>query len=85
MSTEAFLIIFISFWAIISLVPLLFKQLKVPSVIVLLVMGMVIGPNGLGLLNFLATNLNFLGIDPEIGLQRLFQFNSRRYIDKRTA
>ena len=66
MSTEAFLIIFISFWAIISLVPLLFKQLKVPSVIVLLVMGMVIGPNGLGLLNFLATNLNFLGVNPEI-------------------
>ena len=66
MSTEAFLIIFMSFWAIIALVPLGFRQLKVPSVIVLLVMGMVVGPNGLGLLNFLAKNLNFLGVDPEV-------------------
>lgn len=66
MSTEAFLIIFIAFWAIITLVPLCFRQLKIPSVIVLLVMGMVIGPNGIGLLNFLATNLNFLGVDSEV-------------------
>ena len=66
MSTEAFLIIFIAFWAIISLFPLAFRQFKIPSVIVLLIMGMVIGPNGLGLLNFLATNLNFLGVDPEV-------------------
>ncbi len=66
MSTEAFLIIFISFWAIISLFPLAFRRFKVPSVIVLLIMGMVIGPNGLGLLNFLAVNLNFLGVDPEV-------------------
>lgn len=66
MSTEAFLIIFIAFWAIISLVPLGFRKFKVPSVIVLLVMGMVIGPNGLGLLNFLAKHLNFLGVDPEV-------------------
>ena len=66
MSTEAFLIIFIAFWAIISLFPLAFRQFKIPSVIVLLIMGMVIGPNGLGLLNFLATTLNFLGVDPEV-------------------
>ena len=66
MSTEAFLIIFMAFWAIITLVPMLFKHFKVPSVIVLLVMGMVIGPNGLGLLNFLATHLNFLGVNPEV-------------------
>ena len=66
MSTEAFLIIFISFWAIITLVPLCFRSFKIPSVIVLLVMGMVIGPNGLGLLNFFAKNLNFLGVDPEV-------------------
>ncbi|MBE6403887.1 MAG: cation:proton antiporter [Lentisphaerae bacterium] len=66
MSTEAFLIIFIAFWAIITLVPLCFRRFKVPSVIVLLVMGMVIGPNGLGVLNFLAKYLNFLGVDPEV-------------------
>ena len=66
MSTEAFLIIFMAFWAIIALVPLGFRKFKIPSVIVLLVTGMVIGPNGLGLLNFLAKNLNFLGIDPEV-------------------
>ena len=66
MSTEAFLIIFIAFWAIITLVPLCFRKFKIPSVIVLLVMGMVIGPNGLGVLNFLAKNLNFLGVDPEV-------------------
>lgn len=66
MSTEAFLIIFMTFWAIIALIPLFFRQFKVPGVIVLLVIGMIIGPNGLGLLNFLANHLNFLGVDPEI-------------------
>ena len=66
MSTEAFLIIFMTFWAIIALIPLFFRQFKVPGVIVLLVIGMIIGPNGLGLLNFLANHLNFLGVDPEV-------------------
>ena len=66
MSTEAFLIIFMTFWAIIALIPLFFRQFKIPGVIVLLVIGMIIGPNGLGLLNFLANHLNFLGVDPEI-------------------
>ena len=66
MSTEAFLIIFMTFWAIITLAPLGFRKFKVPGVIVLLVTGMIIGPNGLGLLNFLAKNLNFLGVDPEV-------------------
>lgn len=65
LTTEAFLIVFISLWAIIALVPLLFRRFKIPSVIVLLVTGMLIGPNGLGLLNILATKLSFLGIDPE--------------------
>lgn len=65
MGTEAFLIIFMAFWAIITIVPLLFRRFKIPGVIVLLVTGMVIGPNGLGLLNFLATHLNFLGVPPE--------------------
>ena len=66
MGTEAFLIIFMAFWAIITLVPLLFRRFHIPAVIVLLVTGMVIGPNGLGLLQFLSTHLNFLGVPPEI-------------------
>ena len=66
MTTEAFLIIFLSFWAIITLVPLLFRRFHIPAVIVLLVTGMVIGPNGIGLLQFLSRNLNFLGVEPEI-------------------
>ena len=66
LTTEAFLIVFICFWAIIALVPLLFRRFKIPAVIVLLVTGMIIGPNGLGLLNILARNLSFLGIEPEV-------------------
>ena len=66
LTTEAFLIVFICFWAIIALVPLIFRRFKIPAVIVLLVTGMVIGPNGLGLLNILAKNLSFLGIEPEV-------------------
>ncbi len=66
LTTEAFLLVFITFWAIIALVPLFFRRFKIPSVIVLLVTGMVIGPNGIGLLNILATKLSFLGVDPQI-------------------
>lgn len=65
MGTEAFLIIFMVFWAIITLTPLLFRRFGIPSVIVLLVTGMLIGPNGVGLLNVLSTHLNFLGVQPE--------------------
>ena len=66
LTTEAFLIVFISLWAIIALIPMLFRRFKIPSVIVLLVTGMLIGPNGIGLLNILAHKLTFLGIDPEV-------------------
>jgi Kef-type K+ transport system membrane component KefB len=66
LTTEAFLIVFICLWAIIALIPLLFRRFKIPSVIVLLVTGMLIGPNGIGLLNILATKLSFLGIDPQV-------------------
>ena len=66
LTTEAFLLVFITFWAIIALVPLFFRRFKIPSVIVLLVTGMLIGPNGIGLLNILAHKLSFLGVEPSI-------------------
>ena len=66
LTTEAFLIVFISLWAIIALIPMLFRRFKIPSVIVLLVTGMLIGPHGIGLRNILAHKLTFLGIDPEV-------------------
>ncbi len=66
MNNDAFLILFLVFLALISLLPLLFRKFKVPSVIVLLVTGMLIGPNGIDLLGHLSRLLAFLGSNPEV-------------------
>lgn len=66
MSNDSFLILFIAFIAIMSIFPLLLRRFKTPGVIALLLVGMLVGPNGLDLINVLSRFLGFLGGSPEI-------------------
>ncbi|MBQ4480940.1 MAG: cation:proton antiporter [Victivallales bacterium] len=54
MNSPIFLILFIIFIALITLVPLALRRLGIPSVIALLVVGMVVGPSGCNLVHYLA-------------------------------
>lgn len=65
MSNDAFLIIFLVLITLMTLVPLFLRRFKIPSIISLLIVGMVIGPNGLDLLGLLAPMLSFLGTNPK--------------------
>ncbi len=65
MSSSAFLIIFIAMIALMALVPFCLRKLEIPSVISLLVVGMLIGPSALNMVHRLAEWLNFLGAPPE--------------------
>ena len=62
MSNSSFLILFIAFIAFMGLVPFLFRRLGIPSVISLLIVGMLIGPTGVGfdLTAILSQSLTFL-------------------------
>lgn len=62
---SAFLIIFIAMIALMALVPFCLRKLEIPSVISLLVVGMLIGPSGLNMIQHLADWLGFLGSTPE--------------------
>ena len=71
MNTSAFLILFIAFIALMGGVPFLLRRFGIPSVISLLIVGMLVGPTGVGidLIRFLASKLTFLGtpgVDPAI-------------------
>ncbi len=61
MSNEIFLITFMILLVVVSIFPIAFRRFKVPGVIALLIAGMVIGPNGIDLIRFLADYLSFLG------------------------
>ena len=61
MNDSAFLILFIAFTAMMSIVPFLLRRFKIPAVISLLVTGMLIGPTGLNLVSVLSEPLSFLG------------------------
>ena len=65
MSNSSFLILFIAFIAFMGLIPFLFRRFGIPSVISLLVVGMLIGPTGIGidLISGISQMLTFLG-DP---------------------
>ncbi len=65
MSNDAFLILFLVLITLMTLVPLFLRRFKIPSIIALLLVGMLIGPNGLDLLGFLAPMLSFLGTPPK--------------------
>lgn len=69
MSGSAFLVLFVAFIALMGLVPFLLRRFGIPSVISLLIVGMLVGPTGLGgnFVYYLASKLAFLGtpgIDP---------------------
>ena len=64
MSNDAFLLIFLVLISLMTLIPMLLGRFKIPSIIALLVVGMLIGKNGLDLLGNLCPLLSFLGTDP---------------------
>ena len=64
MSNEAFLILFLVLIALITLVPFFLRRFKIPTVISLLITGMLIGKNGFDLIGHVAPLLSFLGSSP---------------------
>ena len=73
MNDSAFLILFIAFTAMMSIIPFLLRRFKIPAVISLLVAGMIIGPTGLNLVSTLSEPLKFLGTPPP---ETVSHFNS---------
>lgn len=63
MSNDAFLILFLILLACMALFPLIFRQIKIPEVITLMIIGMVIGPNGFDLVGHLSEKLIIFGGD----------------------
>ncbi len=61
MTNDTFLIMFLVFIALMTLFPMLMRRLSIPNVISLLIVGMIIGPNGLNLVHVIAKTLEFLG------------------------
>ena len=61
MSDGAFLILFMAFTAFMGGAPLLFRKAGIPSVISLLIVGMLLGSNGFDLVGVLSRWLSFLG------------------------
>ena len=66
MSSDAFLILFMILITLMTVMPLFLRRFKIPQVISLLVVGMLIGPNGFDLLGKLSPMLSFLGGDPNV-------------------
>ena len=73
MNDSAFLILFIDFTAMMSVIPFFLRCFKIPMVISLLVAGMLIGPTGLNLVSVLSEPLAFLGTPPA---ETVSHFNS---------
>ena len=67
MSGSAFLILFLSLIACMGVIPFLLRRFQIPTVISLLLVGMLVGPTGLGidLVGVLSRALSFLG-DPGV-------------------
>ena len=64
MNDNAFLLLFIAFIALMSIVPFLLRKFGIPSVISLLLVGIMVGPTGVGfdLIKTLSGWLSFLGV-----------------------
>ena len=64
MNDNAFLLLFIAFIALMSIVPFSLRKFGIPSVISLLVVGIIVGPTGIGLdlIKTLSGWLSFLGV-----------------------
>ncbi len=63
MSDGAFLILFLAFTGLMGLIPFILRKFHIPQVISLLIVGMLIGPTGIGidLVGVLSRALSFLG------------------------
>ena len=66
MSSDAFLVLFMILITLMAVMPLFLRRFKIPQVIALLIVGMMIGPNGFDLVGRLAPALSFLGGDPKM-------------------
>ncbi|MBE6356043.1 MAG: cation:proton antiporter [Lentisphaerae bacterium] len=80
MSDGAFLILFLAFTGLMGLVPFLLRKFNIPTVISLLIVGMLIGPTGIGvdLVGILSNSLSFLGTpgnEAQTALQTTESFN----------
>ncbi len=64
MEDSAFLILFLAFTGLMGLIPFLLRKFHIPQVIALLIVGMLIGPTGIGvdLVQILSKWLSFLGV-----------------------
>ena len=76
MSNDAFLILFLILMALMTFFPIFFRKLKVPEVISLLIIGMIIGPNGFDLIGHLAGKLTVFG-----GESAMIKTNAMSFID----
>ena len=67
MSDGAFLILFLALTGVMGIVPFILRKLNIPTVISLLIVGMLIGPTGIGidLVGLLSKLLSFLGTPGE--------------------
>ncbi len=66
MSSDAFLVLFMILITLMAVTPLFLRRFKIPQVISLLIVGMLIGPNGFDLVGMLAPRLSFLGGNPKM-------------------
>ncbi|MDD3154677.1 MAG: cation:proton antiporter [Victivallaceae bacterium] len=73
MNSDAFLILFLVFIALISIFPLILRKWGIPGVIALLIAGMLIGPNAGDLVGHAAKWLSFLGT-PSLRVVQNFSF-----------
>ena len=60
MNNELFLIVFLVFMVVMTMAPLALRKFKIPTVIALLIVGMLIGPDGLDMVGLLAGLFDFL-------------------------
>lgn len=66
MTNDAFLLLFLVLLALMTIVPLFLRRIKIPAVIALLLAGMLISPNGIDLPGRLSPLLALLGGSPEV-------------------
>ena len=74
MTNDACLVLFLILIALMTIIPLFLRRLKVPAVIALLVAGMLISPNGLDLPGRLSPLLAMLGGTPETVREHTLSF-----------
>ena len=66
MNSDAFLILFIAFMAVMGFIPFVLRRFQIPSVIALLLAGMLLGPNCLDMTMRISELLGYLGADSKI-------------------